>query len=117
MLSFNNAQAEIYKCESEGKTTFSQTPCEIDNPVIIEVNEGYSPDKSSSGRILTLILQNKITMGMTNNDVVKSWGRPDDINSSTGSYGTHEQWVYRRGNSNNQYVYFENNSVTSWSNN
>ena len=38
----------------------------------------------------------------------ESWGEPDDINTKTGSYGTHEQWVY----GNESYLYFENGRLT-----
>lgn len=37
-----------------------------------------------------------------------SWGRPEDINRSTGSWGVHEQWCY-----NGSYLYFENGRLTS----
>lgn len=39
---------------------------------------------------------------------IESWGEPLDINTTTGSYGTHEQWVY--GTS---YLYFENGILTT----
>lgn len=42
---------------------------------------------------------------MTKEEVLaSSWGRPQSINTSTYSFGTHEQWVYRDGN----YLYFRN---------
>ena len=37
-----------------------------------------------------------------------AWGAPDHINTTTGSYGTHEQWVY-----DDRYLYFENGTLTS----
>lgn len=48
-----------------------------------------------------------VRIGMSQQDVVDSnWGRPKDINRTTGSYGTHEQWVYDGG-----YLYFENGTL------
>ena len=38
-----------------------------------------------------------------------SWGMPDRINSSTGSWGTHKQYVYS-----DSYVYTENGKISSW---
>lgn len=108
-----NTQAKVYKCTLDDVTEFSQTPCD-DNNEPIEVKEGYSPDKSTSGKILTLILQNKISIGMSRNDVIKSWGKPDDINSNTGSYGSREQWVYRISGAENQYVYIKDGLVSGW---
>lgn len=60
------------------------------------------------------ILEGKITKGMTTKDVLASWGRPNDINRSVGSWGVHEQWVYGRTDA--SYLYFENDILTSWQN-
>ena len=56
----------------------------------------------------SLILQGKVRIGMTKAMCEESWGKPDDINRSIGSWGTHEQWVY--GSS---YLYFEGNKLTA----
>ncbi|WP_141213309.1 hypothetical protein [Janthinobacterium sp. PC23-8] len=51
-----------------------------------------------------------VRIGMTAKQVrASNWGGPESINRSTGSYGTHEQWVYGGGN----YIYFENGIVSS----
>jgi len=55
-----------------------------------------------------LILEGTVRIGMTKAMCEESWGTPDDINKSIGSWGTHEQWVY--GNS---YLYFEGNRLTA----
>lgn len=55
-----------------------------------------------------LILEGKVRLGMTKAMCRESWGDPYDINTSIGSWGTHEQWVY--GNS---YLYFEGNKLTA----
>lgn len=55
-----------------------------------------------------LILDGYVRIGMTKEMCRESWGNPDDINRTVGSWGTHEQWVY--GNS---YLYFEENKLTS----
>lgn len=56
-----------------------------------------------------LILQKKVVIGMNENMVIESWGRPEDINRTIGSFGVHEQWVYDGGN----YLYFENGKLTT----
>lgn len=58
--------------------------------------------------VCTLVLQRKIKIGMTKKMVVKSWGRPEDINRTTYAFGVHEQWVYGYN-----YVYFEDGIVTT----
>lgn len=45
---------------------------------------------------------------MTKEMCKEAWGEPYDINRSSGSWGTHEQWVY--GSS---YLYFEGNKLTA----
>ena len=48
-------------------------------------------------------------VGMTPEQVKASVGRPDRINRTVFSTGTHEQWVYS-----DSYLYFENDVLTSW---
>lgn len=57
----------------------------------------------------SLILQKKVKIGMTSEMCVEAWGKPNDINRTTGSWGTHEQWVY----DNDCYLYFENGILTT----
>ena len=71
-------------------------------------HEGY--DVST----VNAILNGKIRIGMTKDQVIYSWGRPNDINRTVGSWGIHEQWVYDRGDYNSQYLYFEDGILTSW---
>ena len=58
------------------------------------------------------ILDGKIWLGMTDEMARESWGIPDDINRTVGSWGVNEQWVY--GEYSRTYLYFENGKLTSW---
>lgn len=49
---------------------------------------------------------------MTKEQVISSWGRPDDINKTISSSGTSEQWVYERDDYQRQYVYFDDGEVS-----
>lgn len=61
--------------------------------------------------ILKAIRANRLLFGMTKEQAKLSVGTPYDINRSVGSWGIHEQWVYRnRG----LYLYFEDGKLTSW---
>ncbi len=52
-----------------------------------------------------------VSVGMSRDDVLKSnWGKPEQINRTINSFGTHEQWVYRGHHS---YLYFEDDTLTS----
>lgn len=138
------SHAKIYKCEEDGKTTFSQTSCEGVMQEI-EVKESYAVNneeqiaaqkkneeyllrykekkekeyaaKMFERKIANAINQQQVMIGMSATEVVRSWGKPNDINSSNGSYGSHDQYVYRRVNNETQYVFLEDGFVTSWSNN
>lgn len=51
-----------------------------------------------------------VSIGMTREQVVgSSWGKPQQVNTTTGRYGTREQWVYSSRN----YLYFEDGILTS----
>lgn len=50
-----------------------------------------------------------VLLGMSPEQVIgSSWGKPRSINRTTGSYGTHEQWVYGGA-----YLYFQNGGLKS----
>lgn len=62
------------------------------------------------------IAERKIWIGMTQDQLILSWGLPNDRNNSTYSFGVHSQWVYGTFGS---YVYLEGKddnsmTVTSW---
>jgi len=51
-----------------------------------------------------------VSIGMSQEQVRNSnWGNPKSVNRTTGSYGTHEQWVY----GGNNYLYFDNGILTT----
>ena len=55
------------------------------------------------------IRKSSILAGMTPDEVKQSWGAPLKINSSGGSFGSREQWIYA-GN----YLYFRDGRLVSW---
>lgn len=59
-----------------------------------------------------LVRMGRLQVGMTEEQVRRSWGLPTDINTTVSRYGTHEQWVYRR-RSDTSYVYFEDGILTT----
>lgn len=102
------AQAtEVYKCkDGNGRLVFSQKPCASDAEKIdVKVDSGLSDEFTKHE--LELIAARKVSIGMSEAALVRSWGKPDKINKS--AYGS-DQWVY----GNNQYVYVEDGLVTNW---
>ncbi len=65
--------------------------------------------KNFNDKIKKLIQQQKISINMTKEQLLLSWGQPRNINESVGSWGVNEQWIYE-----SQYVYIENGVVTSF---
>jgi hypothetical protein len=59
------------------------------------------------------IQRHEYWIGMTDIMARASLGSPDDINRSTGSWGIHEQWIYKEKD---LYLYFENDILTSFQN-
>lgn len=62
-------------------------------------------------KVLTAIRNNKVLIGMTKEQIVASWGNPEDINRTVGRWVTHEQWVYGEGG---PYLYIENGKLASF---
>lgn len=71
-----------------------------------------------------LIDNKRIKIGMTNAEILCSWGAPMRTYKSVGSYGVHKQYIYgtrvtcgRYGciGGVSHYVYIENGKVTGWS--
>lgn len=56
------------------------------------------------------ILNQEIFIGMSEDALTASLGKPQDINTTTGSFGIHKQFVYGL----DKYVYTEDGKVTSW---
>lgn len=59
------------------------------------------------------IRNGEISLGMTEDQVLASWGSPRKVNNSTGRWGNHQQWIYGDFG---PYVYLENGRLTSWQN-
>jgi len=62
------------------------------------------------------ILEGKIDIGMTTEEVEASWGYPSDINRTSEGY---EQWIYGFCDEHfcdHTYLYFKNDKLTDWQN-
>lgn len=55
------------------------------------------------------IQEERIKIGMTREQAVLAWGKPQDINRTVTANHTREQWIY-----NDVYVYFNNGILTGW---
>lgn len=59
-------------------------------------------------RFKNYIENGQVKIGMNKLEAELSWGRPLNIKTTTGSWGVHEQWIYK-----NSYLYFENGVLTT----
>lgn len=122
------AFGQVYKCNANGKVIYQQQPCS-GAEVISGVSSGpIAPvDEANVQRIKREMAEFKykekvdnavragqIFVGMTANDVMRSWGRPNKVNTTLTRGSAREQWVYRRvGIGYDQYVYVHNGTVES----
>ncbi|MBE2293987.1 MAG: DUF4124 domain-containing protein [Phycisphaerales bacterium] len=115
----------VYKCSKpDGTTAFSQTPCG-DEAEAMQVKPmpmtGLGGDLTPGQKAMVQSYNHRIDaekgqvrVGMTMEEVRRSWGSPDKKNTSFVAGHSHEQWVYRRGSVQSQYLYFEDGMLTSW---
>ena len=62
------------------------------------------------------IANKKVWIGMSTDQAIASWGKPDDINKTVTSLGVHEQWSYERGDFSYQFLYFDDGILTTFQN-
>jgi len=64
------------------------------------------------------ILAGHITFGMTEEQVLASWGGPWNVVKSVGQWGEISEWTYGAAGSGTAiaYLYFENGVLASWQN-
>lgn len=111
----------IYKCGD----TYQDLPCagaaagevvgkiKPDAPLSPERKkqlEQEQKEMARDSRIFDAIANRQVVIGMTSNQLIRSWGNPDYINQSSSA----DQWVYERGGFKRQYVYVTGGIVTGW---
>jgi len=119
--------AQPYKCVVDGKTVYQQAKCEGGqtvnttgagaadpaSPASLQVRRDIAAMKRKE-IVENAILSGSIVIGMTQDEVVQSWGLPSKVNKTVTGSGTSEQWIYRRAKIGyDQYVYLDNGIVRS----
>ena len=111
--------AAVNKCTlAGGQVVYQDAPCATaqsgDKVNLSGAGQAQPQSQGARGdRVAVAISNREVAVGMTGAEVLRSWGRPSKVNTSVGSYGKHEQWVYRHGGGAAQYVYLENGRVRS----
>ncbi len=61
-----------------------------------------------------VMLEGKIQVGMTKEQVIISWGAPRDVHRTVFGFSSNEQWIYGDPLYGAKYLYFDNDKLTSW---
>lgn len=112
-MNIKNGNAVIVaRRASNDKVTFKIPINGFPNGVIYDNFYTSDPKKDYpnwTNKAWNLIKQQKISVGMTEEQVRMSWGSPNDISNYTSSYVTMNQWVYG-----NTYLHFYDGILNSW---
>jgi len=96
------------------REAFSQVPLERQQKALL-LREEMEREASLERQQKALLHSKEITLGMTEEQAVDLLGLPQDKNRSVGSWGVHEQWVFKKKKHNHDtYLYFENGILTSY---
>lgn len=124
-----HAAHAVNKCtDAVGQVTYSDAPCpgaasaaqtvRVQPNVVEGRPAGDQQLRTAAERsawLRGLVAAQQVAIGMTESELVTSWGEPSVVN--TDRYGggrVHKQWVYRRGPGGAaQYVYTEGGVVTA----
>lgn len=101
--SVKDQEAARKKAEEEKKKAEEERKAKM--KPIERIMEKYSCDEYTA----RMIQKHQVQIGMTARQCEAAWGRPRDINRTTGSWGVHEQWCYDGYN----YLYMEDGILKS----
>ena len=126
-----SAEAEaLYKCKGAGMfdtPVWTNTPCKSKSDILETRNlrilppmqkPEEKPIAKEHGNLTTekaekLIESKKLAVGMSKKDVVRSWGKPDEIDTSLTEKGKFDVLIYHRGSKKSQYVFISEQGVVS----
>lgn len=90
----------VNKCTGpDGAVVFQDAPCSGKGEAV-KVWDSKMRDGGGTVRI-----------GMTEEQVIRAWGKPDAINTTITAGGKTQQWVYGRGLGSHQYLYIDNGTL------
>ncbi len=104
----------VHKCKDQyGRTVYQESPCESTAKQLDFKLQPVPETTPYDSAINAAIAKGKVAIGMTSEQVIRSWGRPTKVNKTITAQSDNEQWVYDRGRFRAQYVYLENGIVRS----
>jgi hypothetical protein len=105
------ASADVYRCIEDGKTIYSDRPCQAGtaSTVVVPPRIGTTAAAINPQHEANM---GRIAIGQTPLQVEMVWGAPKRKNIDTRTSGRTDQWVYERPNG-TTYVYFQAGIVSS----
>ncbi len=92
-LSFATSHAQTFRCVVEGKTIYQQQPCEGGTKLKAEA----APDpRGREYRLNRAIALKQVFVGMTEEELLRSRGKPFHIASVQASDGPADVWYYEK---------------------
>lgn len=111
------AHSQVIRCQINGQTVYQSTPCDNGTPVNTSGAGKPAPGAAARNarnlRASAAIADRQVVIGMTADQVRRSWGAPSKINTTISAGRRSEQWVYSWGNGATQYVYLDNGEVVT----
>lgn len=90
----------VNKCtQPDGAVVFQDAPCAVLSKKAEPVKIWDSKLTDGGG---------KVRIGMSEEEVLRAWGKPDAVNTTVTAMGVSKQLVYGRGLRRQQYLYIEN---------
>ena len=89
------AGAEVYRCNVDGKTVYSDKPCATGKSIEVAVPKS-APEDAGHARLQQEANLGRVVVGQTPAQVLAACGEPRKKNIDTRVDGRTEQWVYDR---------------------
>lgn len=80
----------------------------------VKLAEYLKQHPNTDSDLKQVIMEGKVRVGITKEQVLISWGVPDDIHRTVTGFGSSEQWIYGNPLYGAKYLYFDNDKLTSW---
>ena len=104
----------VNKCKDQyGRTIYQESPCDAAAKQLEFKLQPVPETTAQDSAINSAIARGRVAIGMTAEQVIRSWGRPSKVNKTMTERSGNEQWIYNRGQFRAQYVYIENGIVRS----
>lgn len=111
-------EEEVFECKENWIVGYLLGTKEGVNEAILKHNKAERDYEAAINRqperVRKAIFNREVFIGMTDKQVLLSFGKPAVINKSAGSWGVKEQWIYTKGSA-RQYLYFYNGTLDSYS--